>query len=54
MCFHMSRVSLQIALSIVRTCQYSEGTIEHIRVGSDMLLFAGLPISCVEIISIYI
>ena len=52
MCFHVSRVSLRVALSVVGACRCGEGTVKHIRVGSGMFLFADIPIGCVGIIPV--
>jgi len=54
MCFHVSRVSLWVALSVVGVCRCGEGTVEHVRVGSGMFLFADISISCVRIIPVYV
>ena len=52
MCFRVSKVSLQVALSVVGACRCGEGAMEHVRVGFGMFLFADIPISCVGIIPI--
>ena len=54
MCFHISRVFLQIALSVMGAYRHGKGTVKHIRVGSDVFLFTDIPISCVRIIPVYI
>ena len=52
MCSCVSRVSLQVALSVVGACRCGEEAVEHVRVGSGMFLFADIPISCVGIIPV--
>ena len=43
-----------MVVTTVGVCRYSEGAVKHIRVESDMFLFADISISCVRIILVYI
>ena len=43
---------MRVALSVVEACRCGEGTVEHVRVGSDVFLFADIPIGCVGIIPV--